>query len=76
MKEMNFNKRTKIGRFLSSLPEGKVFFSNGQYRIYTDKGYISLAEFGYTVFYPNGHKDMDFYTKRDMIESLKKELGI
>lgn len=44
MQELKFNNRKKLHRFLQTLPEGMVFFSNNEFRIHIPNGYISVGD--------------------------------
>lgn len=44
MQELKFNNRKKLHRFLQTLPEGMVFFSNNEFRIHMPNGYISVGD--------------------------------
>lgn len=67
------NPRKKLDRFIETLPEEKLFFSNGEMRMEVKKdGYIAFGD--YYVRYRNGgnQRYYDCETVEETIETIKK----
>lgn len=80
MQELKFNNRKKLHRFLQTLPEGMVFFSNNEFRIHMPKGYISVGDDYHDYHYRGGSTNYWGYKRvsdniRDVKELIDKCRG-
>lgn len=67
-----FNKRRKLDRFLSTLPEGMVFKSNNEFRIKMPNGYIGIGYYYHTYHAFGGHRNSEYNTIQENIDAVKE----
>jgi hypothetical protein len=72
MQELKFNKRRKLDRFLSTLPEGMVFKSNNEFRIKMPNGYIGIGYYYHDYHAFGGHRNSEYSTIQENIDAVKE----
>lgn len=73
MQELKFNNRKKLHRFLQTLPEEMVFFSNNEFRIHMPSGYISVGDNYHDYHYRGGSTSCWGYKRiSDNIRDIKE----